>query len=419
MPEITATFLLNILKAKQYYYFLAIIIFSFVVVSLIYFYPIIDTSIQRTKDSSTTSSQAVQQYYQDLQTAWHKQPDNVQIATQLAKYYLQQGKRADRDLYLYLAQTTLQHWWEQIDAPAEVLGLRAHIYQAQHEFSLARADLQHLLEQQVNNPSATFNLAMLQQLQGDYSSALQGCKSLLKSQQLILSTLCQASVQSMTGQAQRAYKVLAVMLPKMISDAQWRQWTLTIMADIAARLGNRPQANNHFQQALAIPSQDAYLNVRYADFLLSQQSPDKLLHYFSTMQTDKALFLRQVHAAQLLERSTLLQHYQPRLRILITELNTGMQNAALDQHPALLAYYYLYIVKNASQALFFAKINWQKQKSSEDLYLLWRAALFTQDIASLHEVQQWRKQTQLEDIALDNTVFKQPLSKQNTQLNTP
>jgi len=351
---------------------------------------------------STQVNEAAQQSIQDLQTALYKQPNNVQLASELARYYLQQGKEkdSDQDLYLFLAQETLQIWWDQPNPPVEVLSLRAHIYQALHQFSLARADLQLLLKKQPNHPNAAFSLAMLQQIQGDYQQALASCKSLLKTRQLMLSSLCQASVQSVNGQAQQAYKVLKVFLTQMPANDQWRQWTLTALADTANRLGDSEAAEQYYQQAFAIPTQDAYLKVRYADFLLSQQRANELLQQFSGIATDKQLLLRQAYAAQLLPDSEVKQPYAIHLNRYVSD-QKQKNTKEYNQHAALWAYYYLHIDKQPKKALFFADINWKKQKSNEDLHLLLQAALLTNDTKALDIVKKWRKKTALDDIALE------------------
>ena len=398
----------SVFKNKSQYrlLFLTLLLVSLVLITFILIKPTtleLAKFIDKPSSNEELSTPVNQQYIQDLQTKLYKHPNNVQFATQLARYYLQQSKQkaGERELYLYLAKDTLQPWWNQSNPPLEVLSLRAHLYQAQHQFSLARADLKQLLEAKPHHANAAFSLAMLQQIQGDYTLALQSCKSLLNSRQLILSSLCQASVQSVNGQAQRAYKVLKILLAKMSADDNWKQWTLSAMADIANRLGKPQAAEQYYQQALAIPSQDAYLKVRYADFLLSQQRAADLLQHFSAIAQDKQLLLRQAYAAQLLNKTQDIQRYAGYLsRELISKPQQEQKNNEQSQHPAMLAYYYLHINKQPDTALFFAKMNWKKQKSNEDLHLLLQAALVTQDNKVLEMVTKWREKTALEDIAL-------------------
>jgi len=365
---------------------------------------------QQAKTVSQDSTQAaIQTSIQTLQTALYKQPDNVQLATQLARYYLQQSKDKghDRDLYLFLAQETLQLWWDQSNPPLEVLSLRAYLYQAQHQFSLARADLQLLLKKNPRHPNAAFSLAMLQQIQGDYAAALQSCRSLLVTRQLMLSTLCQASIKSVSGQAKKSYAILNILLKQMSANDQWRQWTLATLADTASRLGKIDAAEHYFQQALAIPSQDAYLKVRYADFLLTQQRANDLLQQFSSIAEDKQLLLRQSYAAQLLHKNANRQDFQDYATHLKRYVSTQQQQsqkkpAQYKQHAALWAYYYLNIDPQPQKALLFANMNWQHQKSNQDLHLLLHAALLTQDNKTLNTVKNWRKKTALEDIVLEH-----------------
>jgi Tfp pilus assembly protein PilF len=400
----------HVLKNKSRYrlLFLTLLISLAVII-----FTLVKTTTPKLISQPLAIQKSVQQSIQDLQTALYKQPNNVQLASQLARYYLQHSKdkASDRDLYLFLAQETLQIWWDQPNPPIEILSLRAHLYQAQHQFSLARADLQLLLKKQPNHPNAAFSLAMLQQIQGDYKHALQSCKSLLKTRQLMLSSLCQASVQSLNGQAQRAYKILKIFLTQMPVDNQWRQWTLTTLADTANRLGESDAAEQYFQQALAIPTQDSYLKVRYADFLLSQQRANDLLQQFSGIAVDKQLLLRQAYAAKLLPNRTVQQPYAGHLsRYVFAQKQKMQQNTAeYNQHAALWAYYYLHIDQQPKKALLFASMNWQKQKANEDLHLLLQAALLTQDTKTFNIIKKWRKETALDDIALEHLLSTRKL----------
>ncbi len=352
------------------------------------------------------SQRVLQASTQALETAWHQQPNNVQFATQLAEHYVKQAKQINRDLYLYLAKQTLENWWNQKNPPLAVLSLRAYLYQAEHQFSQARADWQQLSQRQPDNLTARFSLALLQQIQGDYKAAIKSCKSLLKLQQLTLSTLCQSSIQSVNGHAQRSYKLLKVLLKSMPSDDVWRQWTLATMAEIATRLGNMNVAESHFKQVLNGVSGDAYLKVRYADFLLQQQRPNDLLEQFSIPYDDPALLLRQVHAARLINNRKQIEKYQSHLS---QRLNLPHQDLRQDEpslQAAILAYYYLNIDKQPKQALHYAKLNWETQKASEDLRLLLRAAQLTDDKKALDVIQQWREKTALEDVILEDLLSK-------------
>ena len=194
---------------------------------------------------------------QHLQTAWKKQPNDLQLSYQLASYYIEQGQQSDKAFYHYLAETTLQPWWHHHKAPSKILELRAYLYQARHQFSLARMDLQQLLLQHPNDHQAAFRLAMLEQIQGDYQEAFKSCKKIAEARNIILSSLCQTSIMGVNGKAQQAYDLLKILSKQVADQAHWQQWTETTMADLAARLDQPKIAEQHFKQALAIPLNDA------------------------------------------------------------------------------------------------------------------------------------------------------------------
>lgn len=352
------------------------------------------------------SQRVLQASTQALETAWHQQPNNVEFATQLAEHYVKYAKQINRDLYLYLAKQTLENWWDQKTPPLAVLSLRAYLYQAGHQFSQAKADWQQLIQRQPNNLTARFSLALLQQIQGNYEAAIQSCQSLLTLQQLTLSTLCQSSVKSVNGYAQRSYKLLKVLSKNMPLDNVWRQWTLATMAEIATRLGDMNTAEFHFKQVVNDASGDAYIKVRYADFLLQQQRPNDLLKQFPIPYEDQALLLRQVHAARLLNNQAQIEKYQSHLSQRLNLPSQDLQQDDASLQAAILAYYYLNIDQQPEQALYYANLNWETQKASEDLRLLLRTALLTNDTKTLKIIQQWREKTGLEDIVLEDLLSK-------------
>ncbi|MGV6808753.1 MAG: tetratricopeptide repeat protein [bacterium] len=330
--------------------------------------------------------------------SFSKKNKDAQQASQLAAGYIEQSKQGNPDKYLPLAKKALSPWNNQSSIPANILWLRAYLYQAEHDFVRARQDLKQLLKQQPRHPLAGFSLAMLAQIQGDYKEAHQQCRQVAQAGQLVLSGLCQASVMSVNGQAEKAYRLLETFAKKVGDDLHWQQWAWTMMGDIAARLGKNEQAKQHFQQALAIPLHDAYLNMRYTDFLLAQQQPEAVLQYAVSpeQQTDQ-LLLRQAQAAKQLKQTHLFNRYKARLQQRINEIIAHND----DHHPALLAQYYLDIQDQPKQALKFARLNWQTQKAREDVRLLLRAALRNNDAASLQIVKQWLDTTGLQDLAID------------------
>jgi len=327
----------------------------------------------------------------------------TQQASQLAEYYIKQARHGDPDKYLPLAKKALLPWANQSQVPANILWLRAYLYQAEHDFVRARQDLKQLLKQRPRHRLAGFSLAMLAQIQGDYNEAHQHCRQVAQTGQLVLSGLCQASVMSVNGQAEKAYQLLQKFSAKIGDDRHWQQWTWTMMGDIAARLGKNEQAKQHFQQAAAIPLNDAYLNMRYTDFLLAQQQPEAVLQYaISPEQQTDQLLLRQAQAAKQLKQIPLFNRYKARLQQRVTEIIEHND----DHHTALLAHYYLDIQEQPKQALKFARLNWQTQKAREDLRLLLRAALRNNDQPALQMVKQWLDKTGLQDQTIDRLLIK-------------
>ncbi|HSN24322.1 MAG TPA: hypothetical protein VLS45_09200, partial [Methylomicrobium sp.] len=199
----------------------------------------------------------------------------------------------------------------------------------------------------------------------------QSCAPLIDLDDPLVAATCLAQYNSLMGQAQKSHDFLmdALRHEKVVSDEQ-RQWTLSVLADIATRLGNKDEAERYFAEATAIKLPDIYLLSAYADFLLDQHQPQKVLSLLQDKSRVDALFLRLALAKQQLASNDLVQ--------VTDELKSRFAASRMrgeNLHQGDEARFTLSLLKNPEVALQLAEANWQTQREPKDARILLEAAI--------------------------------------------
>lgn len=321
---------------------------------------------------------------QKLQQQFNKNPDNLFLAIELANKYINLG-------YQGYAQAVLKKWWNLENIPIPVLLLRINLYQKQHKFNQALQDLTKLLSIDKNNSQALLTRAFIYRTQGKYAQALQDCRKLAS---VIITTICHSSIISLQGEAKLAYKNL-----QKIEDPMLKQWVLTEMAQIAERLGNNIQAEKHFSEAVKIKNKDYYLYNSYADFLIWNNKPQKVLELFENLANNNpALRLRIVIARKKLNISSEadIKYLQANFEI------EKARNSTL--HLAEHARFLLTLEQDLSHAFQLAKQNWAIQKEPLDAIIYLQLALANNK--SVPNLVNWIKHNKLEDVRIQSLLGK-------------
>ena len=323
-------------------------------------------------------------------------PNNLTLALDLARRHIERGRSESDPRYYGYAQAALRPWWDQAQAPPQVLVLRATLRQNQHDFAGALKDLSQALKIQARNAQAWLTQAVILQVLGDYKNALHSCRMLSKFHRGLLAYTCIASVISLSGQAEQAYTLLNQTLKqKPSAHPQERLWALTVLAEIAVRLGRFEAAEQHFQQALALDLRDIYLLSTYADFLLDQQRPEAVRTLLKDDTRPDALLLRLVLAEKQLNTPQ-LNTYKENLeaRIRAARLRGGIT------HLGATARFTLQVLNRPDDALELALSNWAVQHEPRDARLVLETALAAKNPKAAQPTLNWLKQTGLEDIRL-------------------
>ena len=330
-------------------------------------------------------------------------PGNLKLAIHLVRRYGEVGRAEGDPRYFGYAQSALRPWWDQAQPPPEVLVLRAFVRQGLHDFDGALEDLSRVLKVQPQNAQAWLTRAVVLEVLGDYEGALRSCLPLLRLSNVLVATTCISSAGSLGGQAEKSYDPLVQALQNSPSaKAQVRLWALTVLADIATRLGRDETAEQHFKQALSLGLRNTYLLSAYADFLLDQNRPQEVEALLKEDTRPDGLLLRLTLAEQLLDSPHLKNHVESlRARFAANRLRS-LQGDIL--HLRTEARFTLHVLNKPAKALQLAKKNWALQREPWDARLLLEAALRANDPAAARPVLDWLATSKLEDVQLQRLV---------------
>ena len=341
-----------------------------------------------------------------LRTQLMAAPRNADLAAALAQRYIGIGRTESDPRYFGYAQAALAPWWKEPAPPAAIRLLRATLLQNIHQFPAAMADLDGVTAAEPSNAQAWLTRATVQTVLGQYSAATASCARLSALADQLSSNTCLTNVAGLTGRLLKSDMLLATTLQRSTNAEPGLQaWSLTQLAEMAARRGDAPLAATRYQAALKLAPRDGYLLGAYADFLLDQQRYAEAAALTREHRRIDGLLLR--HALALKQGQKQGQSAAPELQDQlaadIRELQARFDAAALrgdSVHQREQARYELHLRGNAKAALALAQRNWAVQKEPADLRILLEAALQAGDRAAAAPALAWMAQTALEDAAI-------------------
>lgn len=331
-----------------------------------------------------------------------RNPQDLPLALSLARRYVELGRKQGDLRFAGYAQAALAPWWNQSQPPAEVVLMRAILRQRQHDFVRALSDLSRVLEVQPYNAQAWLTRAVIQQARGDYKQAMRSCLQLSRLVKTLVATSCAASVASLNGRAETSERLLQQRLSADANaEPEIRLWALTVLADIAARLGYDRVAEERFTRALALSSQDSTVLSAYADFLLDRNRAREVVSLLESNTQSDTLLLRLALAEKRLNL--------PRLEDHVLDLSARFAAARLRKqglHLSSEARFTLYLLNKPTEALRLAQQNWSVERTPGDVRLVLETALSTGELEAAAPVLAWLKQTGLEDTSIHKLVHR-------------
>ncbi|MDD5581210.1 MAG: hypothetical protein PHY16_18325 [Methylobacter sp.] len=330
-----------------------------------------------------------------LRNKLNTNPDRLELAVKLAQQYIAIGKTESDPRFYGYAQGVLMPWWNSKEPPSEVLLLRALILQNRHDFDSALQDLELLLRREPKNTQAWLTRAVILQVRARYDDAQLSCLPLMESDTLLAGT-CLSNISSLTGHAVKSYDFLYDALSGAgVISADQRLWSLTVLAEIAARLGKNKEANYFFTEALKIRRQDAYLLAAYADFLLDEKRPVQVMALLSGRTRIDSLLLRLALAKQQLAANDLPD--------ILAQIKARFEASRLrgeSLHQGDEARFTLYLLKQPQQALRLAQANWALQREPKDARILLESAIAANNAAAAQPVIEMLAKTGMEHLQL-------------------
>ncbi|MBC3916648.1 hypothetical protein H8L32_04040 [Undibacterium sp. CY18W] len=351
-----------------------------------------------------------QRAFTELRRRLAEKPADPAIAAELAQAYINAARNDGDPRYLGYAQAALKPWWNLPNPPIAVLVLRATILQSTHQFPAALADLNSVLKQDRDNAQAWLTRATVLQVQGQFAQAKASCMHLYPLAPELITLTCLHNIGSLNGEAASSYAALSAAYKKYEKNADTdtgtKIWVTTLLAEMAARLGDARATATWYQTALMLGSEsgspDSYLLGSYADFLLDQQRPAEVVTLLKSKTKVDALLLRYALALQAQKSPAAVEQ----INLLDQRFEAAMLRGD-TVHQREQARYELLLNKRPAIALKLAQLNWAIQKEAADLRILLEAAAQNpQGQQSAVDGLTWLKQNKLEDITLKPTLAK-------------
>jgi len=326
--------------------------------------------------------------------------NNYQVLSEIVTRYLKMGREKSDPRYFGYAEALILPYLKDDNLPEQIYIHWADILQHRHDFDHALEVLNRLANNKSNYSRVYLMRAISHMSRAEYRQALDNCKLLFTRASHLISMACVSQVKSLTGALQESFALLQETLQiNMHSDKEELGWTLSLLADMAVRMGDEDTAEQYYRKALTINQHDYYVLANYADMLLEQKKYQQVMTLLNDFTYVDSLLLRLAIAGVKSENSAAIKY--------IAELEASyrlMEARGEDAHLRDQARFYLEVKNNNEKALFLAKKNWQVQKEPADIKLLLGVALKNKNNTELSQGIEWVRSRHLEDVQLSKII---------------
>jgi tetratricopeptide (TPR) repeat protein len=332
-----------------------------------------------------------------LRSRLAQNPRNLERAAEVARRYIELGRRDADPRYFGYAQAALAPWWTLPAPPVQARLLRATLLQTVHRFPEALADLAAVTAADPGNAQAWLTRAVVETVRADYDAATRSCARLSSLADELVTAGCIANVGAVTGRLHASEALLAATYARAAgNDAAVDAWALGSLAEMAARRGDRAGATARFREALRLAPGDVWLLGAYADVLIDAGRARQAAALLAPYARVDGLLLRHALALKAGGSDSLLA---PELAELAARFEAGERRGD-GVHLREQALYELRLRRDAPRALALAKRNWDAQRELADARIFLEAALAAGQPAAARPVLEWMRSHAVEDAAL-------------------
>jgi len=332
-----------------------------------------------------------------LRRARTSAPRNPKLAIELARSYLDYGRATGDARFLGRAQAVIAPLLAVKSPSPDVLLLEATLLQSRHEFVESRRMLKDLLRRDPDNTGAWLTLSAVALVQGDAQEARRDCTHLLTQSDALVAAGCIAALDTVTGHARDALRVLDAVLPQASGATPGEQaWIHGLMADAARYVGDGVRADREFRTALQLTPGDNFLIADYADFLLDHHRAREALALTRDYAQSDTSFLRQVLAEQALGMAQASADGMA-MASRFADLERRGDRRLYAREAARFA---LDVQHDPRRALQLARDDWSFQRAPEDARVFLAAALAAHQPQVAQPVLDFVAATRLEDPAV-------------------
>jgi hypothetical protein len=341
----------------------------------------------------TRPTDPVQRELRDLRKAHEAAPGDPGPASDLARRYFNLALDTGDLRYVGYAQAALAAWREPGKAPVDVLVLQGQLSQYRHEFRSALEFFDSALALDRGNVRALAWRAAVNMVLARYDAVRTDCDRLRELSERLLATGCAAYLDATLGKARAAYAALSAQL-KAERDARQtlKLWSLTVLAEIARRMGDPAAAEAHYRAALELEGSDQYLLAAYAELLAHERRWRDVVALLRRWERSDILLLQLALAEREIGSPDAAAHAATlRARYADAALRGDGFNAQEE------AWFRLRFEGDPKGALSLALRNWALQKEPRDAEIVLEAALAARDPSSAKPVLEWMGDTHIED----------------------
>ena len=281
----------------------------------------------------------------------------------------------------------------------ELLVEEANILQHRHDFDGARLLLNKILRVAPNHPQAHLMRAVIAIARGEYNDAQADCHAVLSpAYGALLGLTCVSIVDGLTGKLKPSYETLRDFYQRFGSGASKEElgWTLSVLGEMAERLGDTKAAEVYFREGLKNNARDYYVLAVFSDLLLSEHRPDEVVALLADYTRQDNLLLR-LALAEDQRKGPKRDEYSQMMKSRVIASQQRKETVHLRDY----ARFALQLEGDKESAYRMAKENWKTQKEPADAYILIESALAVNEKDIARDVLAWERGHGYEDVALE------------------